>query len=123
MKLHLHIERVTLDGVPLHPNEAASLQHALQARLAELLLDGGVSAARIQSDGMAPSVFALPGQLSGAALGSQIAQSLHAAMQPGTALTAGRSSEVAHARMSSLQGRERSLPEQPASGSSSRGAA
>jgi hypothetical protein len=43
MKIHLHIERLVLEGVPVSASERPLLQTAMETELTQLLLHGGLS--------------------------------------------------------------------------------
>jgi len=80
MDIHLHIERLVLDGLPLERAQGAQLQLAVEAELTRLLSQQGLSAG-LQSGGLLPHVQASPLQLKPAStpahLGTQIAQSVY----------------------------------------------
>lgn len=80
MKIHLHIERLVLDGLPVTVPQAAQIRSAIQEELAQLLLRQGLS------DGLRggialPRVHAGTIQLgpdnSPAKLGSSIGRAIH----------------------------------------------
>jgi len=43
MKIHVHIERLVLDGLPIDRNSAPLIQEAIQAELSRLFTDSGAS--------------------------------------------------------------------------------
>jgi hypothetical protein len=43
MKIHLHVERLVLDGLPVTSNESAYVQAAVESELERLLTEGGLS--------------------------------------------------------------------------------
>jgi hypothetical protein len=81
MNIHLHIERLILDGLPLGAGQGALMQVAIEAELTRLLAEGGI-ASGLRSDGTVPNVGAkamqLTAQSSPAQMGQQIAQSVYA---------------------------------------------
>jgi hypothetical protein len=85
MKIHVHIERLILDGLPLGPGGGARVQAAIEAELARLLTAGGTVEGSIAqtwpTGGAVPSVPAAPIQLSTgvrpAEIGGQIARSVY----------------------------------------------
>jgi hypothetical protein len=83
MKIHLHIERVVLEGAALDAGEREQLGAALQARLTELLRDapdghGLLAGANVARLAMQPvELSARPGP---GALGGQIGNAVGAAL-------------------------------------------
>jgi hypothetical protein len=80
MNVSVHVERLILDGLPLAHAERPALQAAVQAELARLLTEGGLSPA-LRGGGTRPSLPAggieltpssEPGQL-----GRQIARAVY----------------------------------------------
>ena len=80
MNIHLHIERLVLDGLPLEHGQGAHVQAAVEAELARLLTEGGV-AEGWQTGGAVPEVRADPIHLGAGArpaeIGGQIARSVY----------------------------------------------
>ena len=78
MKIHLHIERVVLDGVPV--DQPRILRRALQQELASRLMQGGLSP-DLRSGGAVPSVRGGAVELGqgspSARLGTQIAGAVY----------------------------------------------
>ncbi len=77
--IHLHIERLVLEGLPIERSESAVVQAAVEAELTRLLSENGI-AAQFQSGGAVPQVRAPGLQLtsnSSAQIGQQIAQSVY----------------------------------------------
>lgn len=78
--IHLHIERLILDGLPIERAQGPHVQAAVEAELTRLLTENGL-AANLQAGGAMPSVRANAIQLSSnsnaAQLGQQIAQSVY----------------------------------------------
>ena len=78
MKIHLHIERVVLDGVPV--DQPRLLRKALEQELANRLMEGGLSP-DLRSGGAVPSVRGGAIELSQRShptrLGSQIADAVY----------------------------------------------
>jgi hypothetical protein len=80
VNIHLHIERLILDGLPVGPGQGARVQAAVEGELARLLAGGGL-APGLQAGGAlpgvsAPSIQLAPGS-SPAQMGVQIAQSVY----------------------------------------------
>lgn len=77
--IHLHIERLVLDSLPIGQAHGPQVQAAVEAELSRLLAEHGL-AARLQGGGAAPSIAVAGIQLapgsSPAQLGRQIAQSV-----------------------------------------------
>lgn len=79
MKLHIHIERLVLDGLPLTGSQGAQLQEALQRELASALATGGLSH-ELRRGGAVQRLRAADPKLrdnSPGELGRQIARSVH----------------------------------------------
>lgn len=79
MNIHLHIERLILDGLPIERNQASHVQAAVEAELTRLLGDNGLAAA-LQAGGAIPSVRANEIQLGDSNpthMGNHIAQSVY----------------------------------------------
>lgn len=55
MNVHVHIERLVLDGLTLGPGDAGRVRAAVEAELGRLLADGGV-APELRSGGALPGV-------------------------------------------------------------------
>jgi hypothetical protein len=84
MTIHLHIERLVLDGLPLSPADSTQVRGALHAELLRLIvsqgLDPGLAAGAVPSIA-APPIHPAEGQ-DARALGRQIAQSLYRGVGP-----------------------------------------
>jgi hypothetical protein len=80
MDIHVHIERLILDGLPVGPGGGARVQAAVEAELARLLADGSV-AEGWQAGAAVPEVRADPINLGAGArpaeIGGQIARSVY----------------------------------------------
>ena len=80
MNVHLHIERLVLDGVPIEPRGGRMLQAVVEAELTRLLAVRGIPRALL-AGGMVPTLHAPPVQLppggEPAALGAQTARSVY----------------------------------------------
>ena len=78
--IHLHIERLILDGLPIEHGQGPLVRAAVEAELARLLAEDGL-ASQLQSGGALPGLKASAIQLtpggSPAQLGQQIAQSVY----------------------------------------------
>ncbi len=78
--IHLHIERLILDGLPIEHSQGALVQAAVEAELTRLLTANGL-ASQLQSGGALPRLNANAIQLtrggSPAQIGQQIAQSVY----------------------------------------------
>ena len=83
MKIHLHIERMVVDGLPLTARDGALLRAALEAELTRLLAqpqpDGArptsLAVPRVRADGIRIAQAAKPAEV-----GQQIARSVHGAI-------------------------------------------
>ena len=80
MNINLHIERLVLDGLNIRPGQGVQVKAAVEAELARMLADGGLSGA-LQSGGALPRVRSAGIQLanggSPAGLGKQIAGAVY----------------------------------------------
>lgn len=79
MNIHLHIERLILDGVLVERNQASHVQAAVEAELSRLLSAHGL-AADLQGGGAVPNVRANGIQLADdnpIQIGTQVAQSVY----------------------------------------------
>jgi len=78
--IHLYIDRLVLDGLPVNRSQAPQIQKAVQAELRRLLGEDGI-AAGMQAGGALPSLSANGIQLTAASnpaqIGAQIAQSIY----------------------------------------------
>jgi len=80
MNIHLHIERLVLDGLPITGQQAPLVQAAIEAEMTRLLTTQGL-AANLQAGGALPTIRAdalqfAPGS-SPTHLGAQIAQAVY----------------------------------------------
>lgn len=77
--IHLHIERLILDGLPIERAQGPQVQVAVEAELSRLLAEHGL-AASLQAGGAAPSVAVAGIQVASSSnpahMGRQIAQSV-----------------------------------------------
>lgn len=80
MNIHLHIERLVLDGLPVSYNQGAAVQAAVEAELTRLLMENGI-AGHLETGGAMPYLSANPIQLSPGGnflqLGTQVAQTVY----------------------------------------------
>jgi hypothetical protein len=77
--IHLHIERLILDGLPLDRSQGPHVQAAVEAELARLLTVNGLGE-QFQSGGAVPSVRAPEMQITNngsTQIGQRIAQSVY----------------------------------------------
>ena len=78
--IHLYIERLILEGLPVERAKAVQVQMAVEAELTRLFAENGL-AANFQAGGAVPSIRAAEIQLapdsSPAQMGTQIAQSIY----------------------------------------------
>ena len=81
--IHLHIDRLILDGLPIERAQAPQIQAAVEAELTRLFAENGLGA-HWQTGGATPSVHADAIQLaqgsSPAQMGAQIARSVYSGM-------------------------------------------
>jgi hypothetical protein len=86
VNIHLHIERLILDGLPLDAHQAGQVQQAVEAELTRLFATAG-PAPGLQSGWAMPAMRAGGIELRGGEvphqLGTRIAQSLHQGLQSG----------------------------------------
>lgn len=86
MNVHVHIDRLVLDGVPVTAAEGPLVQAAVEAELARLLTDrglaaglaGGAALRRTAGTALVMSPDATPGDL-----GTGIARSVHGGLAEG----------------------------------------
>lgn len=80
MNIHLYIDRLILDGLPVDRIQAPHVQIAVEAGLRRLLVENGLSA-DLQAGGAVPRVRANTIQLTAGSnhtqMGTQIAQSVY----------------------------------------------
>ncbi len=80
MNIHVHIERLILEGLPVEQRQTPQVQAAVEAELMRLLAAGGLAPAW-QTGGATPRVAAadiqLPGQPNPAHVGRQIAGAVY----------------------------------------------
>lgn len=80
MNINVHIERLILDGLPVHRTQAPLVQAAVEAELARLLTTGGMSG-DLAAGGAVPTVSAgsmnISTESQPASLGNQIAQAVY----------------------------------------------
>lgn len=84
MTIHVHIERLVLEGIDLPQGERPWLQTAVETELTNLLLNGGLAPA-LQTGGAYRSIQAQTIHLqssSAPALGQQIAQAVYGGIGP-----------------------------------------
>lgn len=82
MNVHLHIERLIVDGLPAGPGQSASLGAGLEEELARLLLSNALAfgSSRDQASVNAGAIQ-VSGDASGRAVGRQIGQTLFASLR------------------------------------------
>jgi hypothetical protein len=84
--VHLHIERLVLDGLPVSHHQGALVQAAIETELTRLLAEGNLGAL---PGGAVPHLRAASIQLTHdsqpAHLGHQIAQAIHSGLKPAPA--------------------------------------
>jgi hypothetical protein len=83
MNIHLHIDRLIVDGTPMTAHEARALQHGVEVELASLLAS---APPQIANGYAVPALAAAPvawdGHRTTNTNGASIARSLHAALTP-----------------------------------------
>ena len=86
MNIHLHIDRLIVDGLPLTPPQARALRASVETQLGAMF---AAAPPRVGAGYAAPALSAAPiawNVASGTnAVGGAIARSLHAALVPGAA--------------------------------------
>jgi hypothetical protein len=85
MRVHLHIDRLVLDGIPLSSAETAHLVRALERGLTEAVAQGTLDLAALQDRGGALAAIAgapltLGHGAKGADVGAELARSIHAGL-------------------------------------------
>lgn len=85
MRVHLHIDRIVLEGVPLSGAETARLTRALERTLAHEVACGGIDVASLRGEALAaivaPAISVAAGAR-GAEVGEALAKSIHASLAP-----------------------------------------
>ena len=79
MNLHIHIERLILDGIDVPPGQRPLLQTTVETELTQLIMTSGLSA-KLQSGGAYQEVQGRPIHLENTqalTLGQQIAGAVH----------------------------------------------
>lgn len=80
MTVHVHIERLVLDGLPLGPGDGPAVQTAVEAELTRLLAERGLAPA-LERGGALDSVrgadLQLPPAAPANAVGTQIGGAIH----------------------------------------------
>lgn len=80
MNIHLHIERLVLDGVSLEPHQRAELKMAVVTELGRLLTSNGIGSGVQLSNGVRSvqgGLIAIDMHRKPCVLGQQIAQSVY----------------------------------------------
>ena len=80
MKINVRIERLILDGLPIEHGDAAAVQAAVEAELAQLFNSGELSPALLSGSmvpGLRASSIELQETVNPTGLGQQIAQAVH----------------------------------------------
>jgi len=84
MKIHVHIERLVLDGLPVDRHSASLIQEAVQAELSRLFAESGASQSLL-SGGAIPSLRTAPIQIAPQSkpnsFGHNIAEAVHGGFQ------------------------------------------
>ncbi len=82
--IHLHIDHLVLDGIPLNRRDGSALQFAIESELTRLLSEEGVANV---SGGAVPHITAEPVQIlaqpNSAHVGHQIANSIYSSITGG----------------------------------------
>lgn len=84
MNIHVHIERLVVDGMDIGPSGAIDLQGALQNRLTQLLSEHGLPSGFSKTNSIAtaePQALAITRRTDGSTLGGRVAEALHAGFQ------------------------------------------
>ncbi len=84
MSIHVHIERLIVEGVDIGPSGAVDLQSAIRERLTQLLTERGITRDYSRTTWI-PAVEGQPLSITrpmhGATLGNRVAESLHRGFQ------------------------------------------
>ena len=83
MKIHVHIDRLVLDGLPIHGHSAPIIREAVEAELGRLLMEsrpesaaaGGAAIANVRTPAIHIPPTAAPGPI-----GRSVAQAIHGGM-------------------------------------------
>jgi hypothetical protein len=82
MNIHLHIERLVLDGLNIGPGQGSQVKAAVEAELSRLLTEGGLAPA-LQVNGAMQNVRANSIQTSGNTNPSRLGQEISRAVYGG----------------------------------------
>jgi hypothetical protein len=82
VSVHLHIERLVLDGLPLRETDAGRVRAALEAELASLVASGALPHTGYAIDRVRAEPLRLAASHDAAGTGRAIASSVHSALQP-----------------------------------------
>ncbi|HEV3166193.1 MAG TPA: hypothetical protein VGZ22_19365 [Isosphaeraceae bacterium] len=87
MSIHIHIEKLVLEGLPLGPGQEAQVGAAVRSELARLLAEGGLSrelTARRDVPALAAKLLAVPPPPSARPVqwGQSIARSVYGGLEP-----------------------------------------
>lgn len=80
MKVHLHIERLILDGLPIERRDAPLVQATVEAEIARLILTEGVAPSLLSGGAIyaqPASSISVTSETTPAELGAQIARSVY----------------------------------------------
>jgi len=86
MNVHIDIERIVLDGLPLAPGEEARFRAALELELARRVAAHGLGAEALRGGALAslpPQPMSFPSGSTPAQLGRGVAAAIHQSLQPG----------------------------------------
>ena len=82
MNVHLHIERLIVDGLPAAPGQGANLRAGLEEELVRLLLSNGLAFGSSRAEASVNAgTIQVSGDASGRAVGRQIGQTLFASLR------------------------------------------
>jgi hypothetical protein len=85
MKIHIHIDRLVLEGLPVDRHSAPLIQEAVQTELSRLFVDSGASSSLLSSSGAIPSLRTAPIQVAAQsqpdAVGYEVANAVHGRLQ------------------------------------------
>ena len=83
MSIHLHIERLVLEGLDARPGQGPAIRAAVERELARLLATQGLNATASRSEPhLPPADLQLTAQTNSSALGRQIGGALYQILNP-----------------------------------------
>lgn len=84
MKIHVHIDRLVLDGLPVDRHSAPAIQEAVQAELSRLFADSGASQSLLLGGAVSSlrtAAIQIASQSMPIAVGHKVANAVHGGLQ------------------------------------------